>query len=188
MNLPRLSLHRKMEMQLKTKVNLLNSNMCVLRFWLMEVDKNTHAEKAKESLSQGGSAQQIAQDWQAVPGKADCRTWRLSSAKIFLSLRDILERKRNPRALELLSEPLEGTHTQSAKHMWPALPGCLCSQCTWGTWTQQALCRSPHNGVACGAGRRIKSLKIKPASTKYEHLLTFSLLSPCSGWQWQSSH
>lgn len=113
-----------MEMQLKTKVKLLNSNICVLRFWLIEVDKNTHAErKQNEAFPMEVLPNKRYRIYKQCLGKPPAGPGDDQALSFFLSLRDILEKKKNPRAPELLLMPLGGTYTQSAKQMWPALPG-----------------------------------------------------------------
>lgn len=126
--------------------------------------------------------------------KATCRMWRIWSSKFFLTPGHILEKRKNPRAPELLSMQLCEPYVKPAWQMQPALPDAAFVQSAPGeSGPGQPFAAHLTAAVICGAGKHTESLKINSVTFEYSCLFTFTqisftLLSIYSGWQCQGSH
>lgn len=126
--------------------------------------------------------------------KATCRMWRIWSSKFFLTPGHILEKRKNPRAPELLSMQLCEPYVKPAWQMQPALPDAAFVQSAAGERGPGQPCAAHLTAaVICGAGKHTESLKINSVTFEDSCLFTFTqvsfpLLSIYSGWQCQGSH
>ena len=108
--------------------------------------------------------------------KATCRMWRIWSSKFFLTPGHILEKRKNPRAPELLSMQLCEPYVKPAWQMQPALPDAAFVQSAPGERGPGQPCAAHLTAaVICGAGKHTESLKINSVTFEDSCLFTFSL-------------
>lgn len=110
--------------------------------------------------------------------KATCRMWRIWSSKFFLTPGHILEKRKNPRAPELLSMQLCEPYVKPAWQMQPALPDAAFVQSAPGeSGPGQPFAVHLTAAVICGAGKHTESLKINSVTFEYSCLFTFTQVS-----------